>query len=85
MANLPTSEFQNLWSNKIESLVLEYGDTVQHLDAEPVTERVRGVLIAIAHLAERTPAAVGENPKWTLNVQNMAETRRNHHQGLKGK
>jgi hypothetical protein len=51
MANVPTPEFQKFWSNQIESLMLKYGDTVQHRDAGAVKERVRGVLIAIARLA----------------------------------
>jgi hypothetical protein len=47
-------------------------------------ERVREVLIAIALLVGRTLASVGESPKLTLIVQNMAETRRDLHQLLKG-
>jgi hypothetical protein len=41
--------------------------------------------MAIAHPAGCTPASVGESPKWTLIVQNIAETRRDLHQLLKGK
>jgi hypothetical protein len=48
-------------------------------------ERVRGIYIAIARLARCTSASVGESRKWTLIVQNVAETRRNLHQLLKGK
>jgi hypothetical protein len=48
-------------------------------------ESVRKVIIAIVRLAECTPASVGESPKWILIVQNIAETRRNFHQFLKGK
>jgi hypothetical protein len=65
---------------------LEYRDTTQHHpDAEAVMELVRGVLIAIARLAECTPASAGEIPKWSLIVQNMAEIMRNLYQFLKGK
>jgi hypothetical protein len=56
MANVRTQEFQKLWSNQIESLRLEYGDTVQqHPDADAVMERVRGVLIVIARLGDVPP------------------------------
>jgi hypothetical protein len=48
-------------------------------------EPVRGVLIAIACLAGCVLALVGESPKWALIVQNMADTRRNFLQILKGK
>jgi hypothetical protein len=69
-----------------ESLRLEYENAIQqHPDANAAMERVRGVLTAIARLAGRTPASVGRSPKWTLIVQNMADTRRNLHQLLKGK
>jgi hypothetical protein len=62
---------------------LEYGDTVQqHPETEGVMKSERGVLIAIARLAGRTPASVGASPKWTLIVQ---ETRRNLYQLLKEK
>jgi hypothetical protein len=57
MVNATTSEFQKLCPNEIESLRLEYGDTIQqYSDAEAVTDRVRGVLIATACLAGCTPA-----------------------------
>jgi hypothetical protein len=52
MANVPTPEFQKFWSNQIESLGLEYGDAIQHPDTNTVIERLRGVLIAIARLAD---------------------------------
>jgi hypothetical protein len=45
MANVPTSEFQNLWSNMTESLRLEYKNTIQHPGTDAVMEHVRGVLI----------------------------------------
>jgi hypothetical protein len=65
---------------------LEYENTIeQHPDADAVMERVRGVLSAIARLEGYTLGSVGESPKWTLIVQNMAETRRNLHQCMKGK
>jgi hypothetical protein len=83
MANVTTLEFQKLWSNLIESLRLEHENTAQqHPDADAVMELVRGVLTAIVRLAGYTPASVGESPKWTLIVQNMADTRRNLHQLL---
>jgi hypothetical protein len=45
MANVHTPEFQKLWSNLIESLRLEYENTVQqHPDSDAVMELVRGVL-----------------------------------------
>jgi hypothetical protein len=73
-ANVHTSEFQKLWSNLIESLKREYENTTQHPHVDAVMERVRGILTAIARLAGCTPASVGESPKWTLFVQNMADT-----------
>jgi 5-carboxymethyl-2-hydroxymuconate isomerase len=86
MANVPTPEFQKFWSNQTDSLRMEYGDTIQqHPDTDAVIERVHGVLIATARLAECTPASVREGPKWTTIVQNMAETRRYLHLLLKGK
>jgi hypothetical protein len=48
-------------------------------------ERVRGVLTATDRLAGCTPVSVGGSPKWTLIVQNMADTRRNPHRLLKWK
>jgi hypothetical protein len=65
MANVPTQEFQKLWSNLTESLRLEYENTIkQHPDTDAVMERVRGVLTAIALLTGCTPASVTESPKW---------------------
>jgi hypothetical protein len=65
---------------------LEYENTgQQHPDADAVMEPVRGVLTAIACLAGCTPALVGGSPKWTLIVQNMADTMRNFRQVLKEK
>jgi hypothetical protein len=62
---------------------LEYEDTIQqHSDANDVMERV---LTAIACLAGCFPASVGESLKWTPIIQNVANTRRNLHQLLKGK
>jgi hypothetical protein len=83
MANVSTPGFQKFLSSQIEYLRLEYRDIVQDHEADAVIERVRGVLIAIARLAGCTPASVGESPKWTLIVQNMAETKRNLQQYLK--
>jgi hypothetical protein len=86
MTNAPSPEFLNLWSNLIESLRLEYENSKQqHPDADALMERVCVVFTAIARLARCTPASVGESPKWTLIVQNVAETTRNLHQLLKGK
>jgi hypothetical protein len=83
MANVPTPEFQKLWSNLIDSLRLEYKNTMQqHPDA--VMKLVCGVLTDIAHLAECNPVSVGRSPNWTLIVQNIMDTRRNLHQLLKG-
>jgi hypothetical protein len=81
MANVPTTEFQKIWSILINSLKLEYEDTIQqHLDADAIMERVRGVPSAIARIA-----SVSGSPKWALIVQNVGCTRRNLHQVLKGK
>jgi hypothetical protein len=86
MANAPTPEFQKLSSNLIESLRLEYENTIQqHPDTDAVVGWVHGVLTTIACLAGCTPASVNERPKWTLIAQNMGGTRRNLHQILKGK
>jgi hypothetical protein len=61
MANVPTPEFQKLWSNLIESLRWEYENTVQqHPDADAVMERVHKVITAIAQVAGCTVASVGK-------------------------
>jgi hypothetical protein len=75
MVNVPTPEFQKLWSNLIESLRLEYENFIQHPDCDSVMERVSGVLTAIAHIAGCTPASAGESPKWALIVHNMGGSR----------
>jgi hypothetical protein len=86
MANVPTVEFQKLRPHLTESLRLGYENTIhQHPDADVVMERARGVLTAIARQMGCTPASVGGCPKWTPNVQNMAENMSNLHQLLKGK
>jgi hypothetical protein len=86
MANVSTPGFQNLWPKLIVTLRLEYENSIQqHPDTDVVMERVRGVLASIPRLAGCTPASVGESPKWTLIVQNMADIRRNIHQFLKEK
>jgi hypothetical protein len=85
VANVPTPEFQKLWSNQIEYLRLGYENTLQHHDADDVMEHVRGVLTGIARLTGCTSASVVESSKWTLISQNMADTRRNLHQRLEGK
>jgi DNA primase large subunit len=62
MADVPTPEFQKLWSNLIESLMLEHENaTEQYPDA--VMEHVHDVLTAIAHLEGCTPVSVGESLK----------------------
>jgi hypothetical protein len=48
-------------------------------------ERVRGALTAISRLAGCTSESVCESPKWTVVVQNLADTRINLRQFLKGK
>jgi hypothetical protein len=74
---VPTPEFQKLRSNVTESLRLEYENTIQqHHDTGVLMEPVCGVDAAIARLAGCAPASVGESPKYTLIVQNMADTRR---------
>jgi hypothetical protein len=73
MAIVPPPEFKKLRSNQIESLRLEYKEVMKHHpDADAVMERVHGILIDISRLAGRTPASLGESPKLTLIVQNMA-------------
>jgi hypothetical protein len=52
MANVATPEFQKPWSNLAESVMSEYENTIQHPDANVVTERVSGVLTTIARLAD---------------------------------
>jgi hypothetical protein len=44
-ANVPTAEFQTLWSSLIGSLRLEYENTIQHPDTDALMECVRRVLI----------------------------------------
>jgi hypothetical protein len=86
MINVHTPEFHKLWSYLIKSLRLKYENSIQqHPDANAVMEHVRGVLTPIARLAGCTPESVGESPKSSLIVQNMADIRRNLHQLLKGK
>jgi hypothetical protein len=58
MANVPTPEFQKLWSNLIESLRLAYENTIQeHPDADAVMEHVQEVHTVIAFLAGCTPVS----------------------------
>jgi hypothetical protein len=86
MANVPTPEFQKLWSNKIECLGREYKDAIQqHSDAGGVMERVHRVLIDIACLVEYTPHSIGESSKWAEVVTNAAETSIKLQHLLKGK
>jgi hypothetical protein len=78
MINVPTTEFQKLWSSLTEYLRSEYENTIQQRrDADTVMESVRGVLNALARLSGCTPESVDENSKWTPIVQNMAEKMRN--------
>jgi hypothetical protein len=65
MANIPTPEFQKLWSNLIESLRLEYENTVQQHPNNAVMNLVCGVLTHVAHLAQCILVSVGKSPKWT--------------------
>jgi hypothetical protein len=66
MANVPTQKFQKSWQNRIESVRLEYRDTVPQLpDADAVMELVR----AIVRLAGCPSASLGGSPKWTLTVK----------------
>jgi hypothetical protein len=76
MANVPTPEFQKLWSNLIKPLRLEYENTIQqHSDANSVTEHVCGVLTAIACLAGCTPISVSKSAKLTqTNKQTNKQT-----------
>jgi hypothetical protein len=85
MANVPTQEFQKLWSNLIEYLRLEYKNTIQHPDWDAVMEHECKVLIAITRLVGCTPASVSESLKLIPIIENMAQTWRNIHQLLKGK
>jgi hypothetical protein len=85
MANVPTPDYQNLWSNQIIFLRLEYGGTIQRPDANAFMERGHGVLIATARLAGCTPVSIDESPKWTSIVQNMANTMTNLQRVLRGK
>jgi hypothetical protein len=69
-----------------DQLRVEYENTIQQQpDADALMERVCGVLTAIVRLARCTSASVGESPKWILISRNMAGTRRDLHQHLKGK
>jgi hypothetical protein len=55
MANVPSSEFQKLWSNLIEYLRLEHENLIQqHPGSDAVIELVRGVFTAIARLVGST-------------------------------
>jgi hypothetical protein len=54
-------------------------------NADAVMECVHGVLTTIAHLAGCIPASIGESLKWTLIIQNIADTKRTLHQLLIGK
>jgi hypothetical protein len=83
MANIPPSDFQKLWLNQMESLQMEYTETMK-LHPDAVMKKLHA-LLDISRLAGCTPAAVGESPKWTLITQNVVETRKNLHQHLKGK
>jgi hypothetical protein len=65
MANVPTLEFQKLWSNLTESLRLKYtyDNNIQHPYANAVMESVCRVLTTIACLAGCAPSSVSESPK----------------------
>jgi hypothetical protein len=84
MVNVPTPEFQKLWSKQTEFMRLKYGETTHYRDAEAVMENVREVISAIGRLAGCNLASVGESPKCTLFAQNMVVSRRNLYQLLKG-
>jgi hypothetical protein len=75
MANVSTPEFLNMWSNLIQSLKLEYENTVQqNPDTDAVMECVCGVLVAIARLAECTPMC-----QWKGEIEcNCPKHCRNH-------
>jgi hypothetical protein len=75
MANVPTPEFQKLRSNLVESLRLVKENTIQHPDADAVREYISGILAATTCVAGCTPESVGGSPRWTLNVQNMKDTK----------
>jgi hypothetical protein len=86
MAYVPTAESQTPWSNQIESLKLEYKNTVdRHPDAGDVMERVYVHLKDIVSLDGCTPASAGENSKLKQIVTNAADTRRKLYQILQGK
>jgi hypothetical protein len=83
MACIPAPEFQALWSNQIESLKLEYRNTIdRHPDASNLMERVDVVLREISSLEECTPASVGESTKCKQIIKNSADTGRILHQIL---
>jgi hypothetical protein len=78
MANAPTPEFQKLWTDQIECLMLECQDAIQkYPDAAGVMERVHRVLVDITNLAGRTPNSVGQSSKWNEIVETAAEESRN--------
>jgi hypothetical protein len=86
MADIPTPRFQTLWSHQIDSLRVEYRETIdKHPDAGKVMETVHDVLKDIASLAGCTPTPVGESTSWKRVITKAAETRRNLHQVLEGK
>jgi hypothetical protein len=86
MANAPAPEFQKFWTNQIECLKHECQEAIQkYPDAASIMERIRRVLVNIAHLAGHTPISVGQSPKWNETVKNAMEALRNLHQLFVGK
>jgi hypothetical protein len=86
MASAPSHDFQQIWSNQLESLRREYVETMkEHPSADAVMKRLHGVLIDISRLAGCTPASVGGSPQWTAIVKTAMETKKNLHHLLQGK
>jgi hypothetical protein len=86
MAEVPTLGFQTLWSHQIESLRVEYRNTIEkHPDAGATMEKVHVVLTDIASLAGCTPKSVWESAGLKSIITKAAETRGNLNQVLEGK
>jgi hypothetical protein len=74
MANIPIPEFQKLWSNLIESLKLEYENTVQqHPDSDAVVKRICGALTPIARLVECTRRVSQRTSEMDSNLPKRGE------------
>jgi hypothetical protein len=85
MACLPAPESQTPWFNQIESLKMEYKNTVdRHPDASDVMESVYVHLKDNVGLEGCTPASAGESSTWKQIVTKAADAKGTSTRSSKG-